>query len=138
MPPSRATPELDAAYRATSYRVGGKLVLRVGERSPVLDHLLANRGLEEWVYLTAHNPASVELPPEENRARQKELVRRLAGYPCMLGEAVPDDPSWPPEASVLVLGIPRADALALAREFGQNAILCGTRGGVAQILWVDP
>lgn len=125
---------MEQAYRATSYRVGGKLVLRVGERSPVLDILLSDRGLSEWAYLTAHNPASVRLSPEENRARQKDLLRRVADHPILLGEAVAEDGSWS-EASVLVLGIPREEALGLAREFGQNAILWGTLRGPAELLW---
>lgn len=134
MPPSRARPDLDAAYRATSYRVGSDLALRVGETSPALDELLARRDLVEWAYLTAHNPGSVALSPGENRARQSELLGRVAGYPLLLGEAVGDDGTWR-EASVLVLGIRREDALRLARAFGQNAILCGTRGGVAELVW---
>lgn len=134
MPPSRARPEIEAAYRATSYRVGSDLVLRVGETSPALDELLARRDLGEWAYLTAHNPGSVALSDEENRARQSELLRRVAGYPVLLGEAVGDDGTWR-EASVLVLGIRPENALELAREFGQNAIICGTRGGVAELVW---
>lgn len=138
MPPSPAGRErLDAAYRATSYRVGQKLLLRVGEGNAVLDLLLANRELDEWAYLTAYNPRSVQLSPEENSARQKTLLARLAGYPLMLGEAVADSGEWAPEASVLVLGIRRAHAISLAREMEQNAILCGRRGGPAELAWTD-
>lgn len=138
MPPSPAPrDELDRAYRATSYRVGSTLILRVGERNAVLDHLLADRGLDEWAYITAQNPRSVVLSPRENRARTEALLADVARYPVMLGEAVPDSGEWPPEASVLVLGIPREDALRFARRMEQNAILCGRRGGVAELVWVD-
>lgn len=137
MPPSPASREaLDAAYRATTYRAG-KLAVRIGEPAPALDLLLADRGLDEWAYLTAHNPGSVALAPEENRARQKRLLARVAGHPVLLGEAVADDAGdWAAEPSVLVLGIRREDALSLAREFGQNAIVCGQRGGAAELVWV--
>lgn len=134
MPTSRATPELEAAYRATSYRAGSKLELRVGEPNAALDELLAERGLLAWAYLTAFNPGSVALPAEENRARQTQLLRRLEGYQLLPGEAVGDDGTWE-EASVLVLGIGREDALSVAREFGQHAILCGTRGAPAELAW---
>ena len=134
MPTSRATPEIEAAYLAASYRVGGKLVLRVGEPSRVLDHLLANRGLDEWAYLTAHNPRSRQLTQEENAARQRELLARLAGRRLLLGHAEAPDGAWR-EASVLVLGMARDEALALARSFEQNAFLAGRRGGVAELVW---
>ena len=136
MRPSRAgREELERAYRATTYRVGARLALRVGEPNAVLDLLLSERGLDEWAYLTAHNPASVVLAPGENRARQEALLGRVAGYPLLLGEAVADAGDWPPEPSALVLGIRREDALALAREFGQSAILCGRRGGAPALAW---
>lgn len=137
MPPSPAEHDtLERAYRATTYRAGSDLALRVGQPSAALDGLLRERGLDEWAYVTAHNPASERLSAEENTARQKRLLARLAGYPLLLGEAVADAGDWPPEASVLVLGIRREDAVSLARGFGQRAILAGRRGGSAQLVWV--
>lgn len=126
---------LDKAYRATHDRVGGAFTLRVGERSGELDGLLADHGLTEWAYLTAHNPGSVTLPAAENRARQAALLARLAGRPIILGEAIAPSSDWEPEPSVLVLGITRDEAIEIARAFGQNAILAGERGGPVRLVW---
>ncbi len=36
-----------------------------------------------------------------------------------------DDPIWPPEKSLLILEIGQDDATALAKDFGQRAIVIG-------------
>lgn len=126
---------LDAAYRATSYRVG-KLTLRVGEPHPWLDRLLEDRGLERYAYLTSANPASAPLPAAKNAVRMRALAEALAGFVVLRGVAEADDAAWEPEPSFLVLGISRDDAAALGRAFGQNAILVGKRGGAPELLWL--
>lgn len=128
---------LEDAYRRTTYAAGLSIRLRVGEPHPFLDEMLAFRGLEEYAYLTAWNSGSAPLPDAENRARQDDLKARLQGkHPAIEGVATADDGSWS-EESLLVLGISRADALALARGFGQVAILAGRRGGAPEIAWVE-
>ena len=128
---------LEDAYRRTTYAAGLSLKLRVGQPHPFLDDMLAFRGLDEYAYLTAWNPGSRELSETENRARQDQLKARLKGkHPTVEGAATADDGSWS-EESILVLGIPRAEALALAKEFGQAAILVGHRGGVPGLAWAD-
>lgn len=126
---------LDAAYCATSYRVG-KLALRIGEPHPWLDRLLENRGLERYAYLTAANPGSAPLPAAENAARMRALSKELEGFVVLRGAAHADDGAWEPEPSFLVLGVSRDDAAALGRRFGQNAILVGERGGAPELLWI--
>ena len=128
---------LEAAYRRTTYAAGLSLRLRVDEPHPFLDDMLAFRGLEEWAYLTAWNPGSKPLPLEENMQRQDALRARLKGrWPTVEGAATSDDGSWEPEESLLVLGIPRDEALALAKELEQTAILVGRRGGRAELVFV--
>lgn len=126
---------LDAAYRATSYRVG-RLALRVGAPHPWLDRLLEGRGLEHYAYLTAANPGSAPLPAAENAARMRALADALEGFVVLRGVAEADDGAWEAEPSFLVLGLSREDAAALGRAFGQNAILVGKRGGAPELLWI--
>lgn len=127
--------ELEFAYAATTYQAGS-LRLRVGEPAPALDALLAARGLDQWAWLTAVNPRSQPLPPAENRRRMADLLSRLQGRLWLRGEAVSDRGDWPAEPSVLVLGMSRAEAVALARSYQQNAILFGERGGLAHLVWI--
>jgi hypothetical protein len=76
----------------------------------------------------------------ENDARQDDLKRDLqaAGYKWMLGEGIGDDPSWPPEESLIVLGISRGKAIALGRHFGQLAVVVGRRGQPARLVGSAP
>ena len=128
---------LEAAYRATTYRVG-KLRLRVGEPSPALDELLRRRGLDRWAFLTSVNPRSQALPSEENARRLRALRERLSrdGWTWLRAEAIPDAPDWEREPSVLVLGMGREEAEALAREWEQNAVVLGSPGGAAELVFV--
>jgi hypothetical protein len=132
---------LDAVYRATAYIVFGpeqRFTLRIDEPSPPLDDLLRQHGAKTWAFISACNPNSTPLPDAENRRRTAEL-RRLAieaGYPFYEGEGVGDDGAWPPEPSLLILGITCTAAAELGRRFGQNAILAGETGSTVRLLWL--
>ena len=124
------------AYEATRYEAHlpqGKIVLRHGEPAPALDALL-EPGAPCYAFLTAWNPGSRRLPRPENERRQKALIQQLSGrYRLYSGAGAGDDGSWPPELSLLVLGIPREEALALGRAFGQWAVVLGARGQPALV-----
>jgi len=132
----------EAAYRATTYGVADgahRLAIRIGERCAALDALLAERGAGEWAYLTAWNPGGQPAAPEANAAAQARLEAELAaaGRACLRG-ASRGDGGWPPEPSLLVLGLPRAEALALARRHGQEALVVGRRGAAAELVFCEP
>lgn len=135
---------LEAAYLRTVYRVsipdGGALDLRIGERCQPLDRLLAAHDCRRWAFVTAWNPRSQPLPIWRNAARSRQLAHALAGlgYRFLPGLGVPTERSWKPEVSLLVLGMPVANALRLGRQFGQNAIVAGRRGGAPELFWCRP
>ena len=131
---------LAAAYCATTYRIaapGGPLDLRVGAAEPALDALLESLGVSSWAFVSAANPRSRPAAPADNeRAHAALLMRvRAAGWHVLEGVGLPDA-GWAPERSLFVAGIPRAQALRLAREFGQNAIVCGAIGSPAELAWL--
>jgi hypothetical protein len=123
-------------YVETAYDVhlpGGTVSLRHGARAPALDALLAPEATE-WAFLTAWNPGSRLLARPENERRQAVLVRSLSGrYRLFHGEGRGDDGAWPPELSVLALGLPLAEALRVGRAWGQVAVLAGRRGEPARV-----
>ena len=134
--------QLEAAYRATSYRLfgcpTGDFVIRCGRRSSQLDRLLERHAAAEWAFVTACNPRSRRLDDQENAARMERLEATLleAGYCSLPGAGEANDNSWPPEPSLLVLGIAETEALALAATFDQHAILVGRRGKPARLVWI--
>jgi len=60
------------------------------------------------------------------------------GYTTFPGEGSGDDGQWPPERSLLILGILRDDAIRLGRDFGQRAVVYGEQGGRALLLPCSP
>ena len=89
------TTELEAAYRATTYRVflpGGVCDLRPGVASETLRCWLETAGANSFAILTAHNPGSSLIDPEQNVLRQAQLECDLleSGYEPYAGENVAD------------------------------------------------
>jgi hypothetical protein len=140
--PSTVTDQsLRTAYEATEYWVddapGGRFHVRIRERSPALDRLLVDTGLDEWVYIMACNPRSRRLSNEDNARRMNELERQLRLLPCVIyrGRGVGTDGNWPPEPSLLVLGLGEDQGLEVAGTFGQAAIVAGRIGEPARLVW---
>lgn len=124
------------AYLRTAYLVPSlALDLRIGCAHPALDELLARQGLRTWAFISAANPGSALLPDTENRSRAEQLQRMAAPWPHWPGHGLGLEGDWPPEESLLILGITREEALALGREFGQLAIVAGCAGGTAELCW---
>jgi Protein of unknown function (DUF3293) len=136
------TTELEAAYRATTYRVflpGGGCDLRAGVASETLRCWLETAGVGEFAILTAHNPGAERGDEAGNGARQSQLECDLlaAGYEPYAGENVAADGGWPDEETCFVAGIPLAEAAALAVKYGQTAIIHGGSDGRPVIVWLE-
>lgn len=133
---------LEAAYRATTYRVflpAGCIELRPGQANPALERWLAESGVSEWAVLTACNPGSQALTARENGERQARLECQLLeeNFEPYAGENEADDGAWPAEETCFVPNISLAKTLELAGQFGQNAVLAGSVGEVPRLAWVD-
>ncbi|MDQ1347269.1 MAG: hypothetical protein QG573_638 [Acidobacteriota bacterium] len=134
--------ELEAAYTQAVYRVDAKPVaifLRVGEHSPDLGLWLGAQGARSFAFISAANPGSQPLPEAENEDRHRRLVEQVtaAGLPALDGESyAAADGEWR-ERSLLIAGLAREAAIALAREFGQVALLWGEAGGPVELQFAD-
>ena len=132
-------PALLDAYLRTTYWIEaprGWLRLRIGARDPALERLLAERGARSWAVITSDNPRSALLPPETNAQRRRILEAELPrGW--LRSWAVGDAGDWPPEIGCFVLGIGRAEAIAIGRRHGQNAIVFGLAGLAPELVRCD-
>ena len=131
-------PGLLAAYSAAHYVVFGnpELVIRIGEPNPGLDALLEADGASTAAFVTAANPRGERRREDENAIAFDSLKAFLneARHRRRAGEGRDPQARWAAEPSFLVLGIPRAEAEALGRRFGQNAIVFIEKGGAPELV----
>lgn len=128
------------AYLRTVYRlVEPRFDVRIGRPNPALDRWLNQSGWGTYAFITACNPGSVLLPDAENKRRQDALFRAL----CAQGMQVPlpavhigAGGDWPPEASWWIPELAAETAVALARQFGQNALVFGQKDAAAVLWWI--
>ncbi|EKE17079.1 MAG: hypothetical protein ACD_10C00631G0002 [uncultured bacterium] len=134
--------ELDAAYRATTYRVflpGGVMDLRVGQANERLNCWLNNADSLNFAIISAYNPGSQRLDAAINAERQSQLECDLlqGNYEPYAGENIPDEASGPLEETCFVVDIALEDACALAEDFGQKAIVYGGADGIPGLVWIE-
>ena len=135
-------------YRSTLYHVdaaAGPFVLDVGHYSAELASLHAEQAVNSSAFITAFNPRGAAWwqdadSAQENARRQRNLEDELtaAGIAWLAGRGAGPAADWPPEESVLALGLSREAACALGRKYEQNAILfCGADAVPELVLLVD-
>ena len=134
------TPELDAAFRATRYRVDstvGEFDLRIGVVNSAFDDFLRVQGVCCWGVVTAYNPGGVRCD-DDNAALQRRLLQRLQqlGWRYLSAANYAADGRWPVEPSVLILRIGEPDLRLLASEFSQAAVVCGEAGVAPRLVWL--
>ena len=98
---------LDASYKSTSYiaELPDEIFLRGGQPFPALDERLSTHKSTIWAFITAWNPYSRPQPAIDNAYRHQQLLALLSEYRIWPGKGVPENHSWEPEKSLLVVGI---------------------------------
>src|SRR5690242_11950497 len=131
---------LQRAWLETEYRVrlrqGGYAVIHIGAPLPPALRGFLRDEKEPWGFITAWNPNARRASREINRARQRELLDALSASSarCRAGTGVGE--KWR-EPSLFVTGL-GFDALdALARRFGQAALVRGVGLGIAELRELD-
>ena len=127
-----------AAYRAARYVVfaDNGPIMRVGEPCPELDELLEAEGAATAAFVTAFNPSGLQRHESENFEAFGRLCDfvNATPYRIYLGQGSDPKGEWPPEPSLLVVGISRADAESLGRRFGQLAIVFVEKGRAPELV----
>ena len=137
------TTELDAAYRATTYRVflpDGFADLRIGQTNETLNRWLETAACSNFAIISAYNPGSRRVDAAMNAERQAQLECELleGNYEPYAGENLPDDDSGLLEECCFIPDIALEDACALAEDFGQIAIVYGGADGIPGLIWLEP
>jgi len=127
---------LASAFVETDYLVeapAGTISVRIGATAPLLDRQLAGR---PWAIITAHNPDGCRRSRHHNAAAHAKLQRELTGMkPDVVLPACNRDRAgqWPDEVGWLFTPASMAQTDALARKYGQRAIVTGTAGRKAML-----
>ena len=135
------TRELEAAYRATTYRVfrpGGSCDLRDRASLRCAGRVDGREDVDCFAIVTAHNPGSQPTDAARNAERQSQLECDLleGNYEPYLAQNLPTRATgqW---KSCFVADLLAEDACALAGDYGQNTVICGGADGVPHLVWVE-
>ena len=129
-------PELLDAYMKAHFVVFGApdFTLRIGKHSARLDALLEAEGAPGAAFITPANPHSKRRTDAENHAAflSFNAAMRKTPYACHPGLGRNPHGNWA-EQSLLIIGMPRAEAEALGRSLGQNAIVYIEKGKLPEL-----
>jgi hypothetical protein len=130
--------DLIEAYKETDFNIyEPRITINVGKVNQELDQLLKTHNCINWAYITAWNSYSEITDAKLNEHNNKQLRNDLIGYTVFDGEGVGSDPSWEPEKSFLILGIPLYDAILFGKKYRQNAIVAGKVNEAPQLIWIQ-
>lgn len=127
-------------YRATDYVCPeAGITLIPGEPCAILGQLTSGFDEKGYAFITAWNPGSEPVSSAQNRKQNSLLEERITQgrYIYFEGKGIPREEGWEPEDSYLILGIKKNEALALGKEFGQRAILCGHGSEKTELLFIE-
>lgn len=134
--------ELKQAYEATLFtaQIATSVDFKHGDVNPKADALLVLFDAPSAVLITAWNPYSEPRSKNENEASQQRLEDELSarGIKLLPSEGKGLIGEWPPEPSVLALGLEFRAAQDLAVKYQQNAYLWIEKGFPAELIYPDP
>ena len=114
--------------------------IRIHQSEVVLDEWLTINGYTTWVFITAWNPIGVpDHQLKQNIANNSALLTKLQqeNRTVLPGWGIPDAPEWPPEASFLVLGMSKEEAIEVSTAFGQRAFVFGRVKEKSELIVLD-
>ncbi len=112
--------------------------IRIGNQHPELDAFLSEG--QSWIFITAYNPMGQPQSTAFNRVAQQKLLQQLQNDSKTVwrGRGYSPDPLQPwEEPAILTLPLYRREAIAIAREYQQLAIVYGEKHGATTLLFTD-
>lgn len=136
---SEISTDLIASYRAADYRAGAgsaAVILHIDQYSESLSQLLAASGQQCAVFITACNPHSQPQSLAANQEAHAYLRDELKYLTDQIIEGTSSDPTgtWPPEQSLLALGVDLDKSKALGRQLGQNAVVWAGADAIPRLI----
>ena len=131
-------PALRLAYERAVYAIFASpgVEFRIGERSDMIEAMMTMSHARTAAFVSSANTRGVATPENERRLAEFLLRSEVSGmkYRVYQGEGRDPQGKWTAEPSVLIMGIPRAEAEALGRKLEQNAIVWIEKGAAPELL----
>ena len=121
-------PTLVRAYRETIYKIDAQnhpILMSVGHVSSETAQVMREAGVITAAFITACNPHSTPGDPSVWMDEQNNLAADIKSmdFATIDGQGHDGTGVWPPEPSLLILGISLSQAELLARRYGQNGFI---------------
>lgn len=126
-------------YFSTDFIVSDRdyeFVLNIGRASDNLLELYQFNKVETCAFMTAYNPDGKPVSDKENYQCQQRLIEDLDKRKIIYfkGEGKGRNSEWPAEPSLCILGLTCGEAIGLASEFAQLALVWAAKDAVPRII----
>ena len=124
------------AYNETVYStLNPVLEIKIGQENEELSVFLFDNNAFTWAFVSACNPFSIKIEDEENQKRHQILIdiTQNGEFRFLEGQGKHPDSDWS-EKSLLILDISKKEAIKLAKDFQQNAIVFGYFNRAAELV----
>ena len=128
------------AYVNADYWVGGStpFTLKIDCFSPQLQFFLQHHQSHCAALITAFNPYSQMLTPQQNACADRRLLAELSRRQLTYIEGVSSDPQqqWSHEKSYLILNLALNQSKRLAQQFQQNGLVWSDADAIPRLVLV--
>ncbi|WP_342804633.1 DUF3293 domain-containing protein [Alteromonas sp. M12] len=137
--------DLLTAYKNAEYVVfadglaDNQFVMLVDKYCDALQRLMYQKDCKQAAFITAYNPRSHLLPESQNRNAHTHLKNQIQqlGFKFINGQGQDPKGHWPAEKSLLVLNIDKHQAMNIAKQWGQNALIWIEDDAIPNLLLIE-
>ena len=108
--------------------------IEIGRTHPLVDERIEKDSADQWVILTAENPWGEEFPHFINKQRNSVMRKALQQSMWNWIEGLGQADGFPDEVVFLVWGITVPEAVLMANQMEQSAIVKGFSRGYAEVV----
>ena len=108
--------------------------IEIGRTHPMVDERIEKDDSDRWVILTAENPWGEEFPHFINKQRNGVMRKALKQSMWQWIEGLGKADGYPDEVVFLVWGITIPEAVLMANQMEQSAIVIGVARGYAEVV----
>ena len=123
---------MDISYTFTEEET--TYTIEIGRTHPLVDERIEKDSSDQWVILTAENPWGQEFPHFINKQRNSVMRKALQQSMWNWIEGLGQADGFPDEVVFLVWGITVPEAVLMANQMEQSAIVKGFSRGYAEVV----